>query len=212
MNSKCVIVGPIETNCYIVDCGSSEEPMLMVIDPGDDIDRILAALDGKPTYIVLTHSHFDHVGALKALHDRFPSAKIAAGEKENMDPEHIAEEARYVLGSSFYLSPIANPSWTMPEIDIRLSDGDSIGPFKVLHTPGHSSGSICLYSEGDKVLFSGDTLFMHSYGRTDIGGSDVDMYHSLKELMHLPSDTLVYPGHGQSTSIGFEKSYFRFGQ
>ena len=207
MNSKCVNVGMLETNCYIVDC----DDLLMVIDPGDDVDSIIDALDGRtPTHIVLTHSHSDHVGAAKALHDRYPSSIVACGDKENMDPEHIAEEARYVLGSSFIHSPLASPDWAMPPIDLRLAEGSTLGPFVVMHTPGHSVGSICLFSSAFGVLYSGDTLFRHSYGRTDIGGSDSQMYLSLIRLMKkLPPDTVVYPGHGDSTTIGSEKAYFR---
>ncbi len=207
MNSKCVCVGQLETNCYIVDTGD----LLMVIDPGDELESIVNALAGRvPTHLVLTHSHSDHVGALKALHDRYPSSVIAAGEKENMDPEHIEQEGRYALGSSFIHSPLSVEGWTMPEIDLRLKDGDSLGPFKVLHTPGHSEGSICLYAANPGVLYSGDTLFYHGYGRTDIGGSDSQMYLSLIRLMkRLPPETVVYPGHGQSTTIGSEKAYFR---
>ncbi|MBR2282260.1 MAG: MBL fold metallo-hydrolase [Spirochaetales bacterium] len=207
MNSRSVSVGMLETNCYIVDC----DDLVLVIDPGDDVDRIIDALDGRtPTHIVLTHSHSDHVGAAKALHDRYPSSKVACGDKENMDPEHIAEEARYVLGSSFSQSPLARKGWTMPDIDMLLSDGSELGPFVVMHTPGHSSGSICLYAANPGVLYSGDTLFRHSYGRTDIGGSDSQMFLSLIRLMKkLPPDTVVYPGHGDSTTIGSEKAYFR---
>ncbi len=197
----------LQTNCYIVDC----EPYIFVIDPGDDVDSIVDALDGRcPTHIVLTHSHSDHVGAAKALHDRFPSSKVACGDRENMDPGHIREDASYVLGPSFDLSPLNSPAWELPEIDIRLADNDSLGPFRVLHTPGHTEGSICLYAESEAMLFSGDTLFQHGYGRTDIGGSDSQMFLSLIRLMKkLPPETRVYPGHGDSTTIGSEKAFFR---
>ena len=85
------------------------------------------------------------------------------------------------------------------------------GPFTVLHTPGHTKGSICLYSREDRVLFSGDTLFRHSYGRTDLGGSEAQIMKSLRRLLQLDGDTTVYPGHDEPTVISDEKAYFGFG-
>ena len=154
MSSKvhCVGVGLLQTNCYIVDSTDSDgKPFLAVIDPGDSPDRIVSALKGEPTHIILTHSHFDHIGALKELLSRFPEAKLAVGEKENLDPEYIARIATGVLGSFFFsrgydqlLSEIRRP-------DILLKDGDSLGPFEVLHTPGHTDGSICLYDKASRI-------------------------------------------------------------
>ena len=204
-NIRCIGVGLLQTNCYIA---SSDDGFLAVIDPGDNAERILSALDRKPTHIILTHCHFDHIGALKELLERFPEAKLAVGEKENTDPKSIANTAIGVLGSFFYsrgfdqlLSGIRKP-------DILLKDGDKIGPFEVLHTPGHTDGSICLYDKTDGILISGDTLFRHSYGRTDLGGSDEQMEESLKRLLTLDPDTKVYPGHGEFTTIGEEREFF----
>ena len=213
MSSKvhCVSVGLLQTNCYIVDSTDSDgKPFLAVIDPGDNPDRIISALEGEPTHIILTHSHFDHIGALKEMLSRFPDAKLAVGEKEDLDPEQIAGIATGVLGSFFFrrgydqlLSGIRKP-------DILLKDGDHIGPFEVLHTPGHTDGSICLYDKASKVLISGDTLFFHSYGRTDLGGSEIQMESSLRRILSLDPDTTVYPGHGEFTTIGGERDFFNF--
>ena len=211
MKVRCVKVGPIQTNCYIVeDDGHGKKPFCAVIDPGDDAQFITGLLDREPSHIIITHCHFDHIGALKALKRIFPDAVIAVGEHENHDPEHIAEIAVSALGSFFYRYGMSDSFNGLPEPDVLLKDGDEIGPFTVLHTPGHTSGSICLYSEKDKVLFSGDTLFRHSYGRTDLGGDENQIMQSLKRLLRLDPETTVYPGHEESTLISDERSYFNF--
>ena len=211
MKVRCVKVGPIQTNCYIVeDEEQGRVPFCAVIDPGDDAQFITGLLDREPSHIILTHCHFDHVGALKTLKRIFPDAVIAVGEHENHDPEHIAETAVSALGSFFYRFGMSDSFNGFPEPDILLKDGDIIGPFTVIHTPGHTSGSICLHSGKDKVLFSGDTLFRHSYGRTDLGGDEAQIMQSLKRLLRLDPETTVYPGHEESTLISDERSYFSF--
>lgn len=198
MSSKirCLSVGMLETNCYIVDATG----FLGVIDPGDNADRILSSLEKEPTHIILTHSHFDHIGALRELLEKFPKAKFAVGEKESLDPEY--------LGSFFYKKVYEKYLYGIRKPDILLNDGDRIGPFEVLHTPGHTEGSICLYDKAEGILIAGDTLFRHSYGRTDLGGSDEQMVESLKRLLALNPDTRVYPGHGEFTTIDEENEYF----
>ena len=207
MSSKirCISVGLLSTNCYIA---SSDDNFLAVIDPGDNAERILSALEKEPTHIILTHCHFDHIGALKELLERFPLPKLAVGEKENTDPDAIAKTAIGILGSFFYKRGYDQLLSGLRKPDILLKDGNKIGPFEVLHTPGHTSGSICLYDKADKNLISGDTLFRHSYGRTDLGGSEEQMEESLNRLLSLDSDTKVYPGHGEFTTIGEERSFF----
>lgn len=211
MSSKVqrVCVGLMQTNCYIIDSTDSDgKRFLAVIDPGDSFNRIKAALDSEPTHIILTHSHFDHVGALGQMLEEYPNAKLAVGEKENMDASQIALIAQSVMGPFFFSRGYDEKFSKIKEADIKLKEGDHIGPLLVLHTPGHTSGSICLYSEDDGILFSGDTLFRHSCGRTDLGGSDAQMRTSLARLLSLDADTTVYPGHGEETVIGEERDCF----
>ncbi|MGP1508569.1 MAG: MBL fold metallo-hydrolase [Sphaerochaeta sp.] len=210
MKIKCVKVGAIKTNCYIVESDTENgQSFTAVIDPGDDEELLLQTLsDINVNCIILTHAHFDHVGALAALHGRYPEAPIASGEFEDTDPEHIVSAAKRVLGRFYSYSGLSKNNGNVPEPDILLKDGDKIGPFTVIHTPGHTAGSICLYSKKDGILFSGDTLFRHSYGRTDFGGSESDMNISLLKLFTLEPDTAVYPGHEEPTTIGEEKEYF----
>ncbi len=119
MKVRCVKVGPIQTNCYIVeDDGHGKKPFCAVIDPGDDAQFITGLLDREPSHIIITHCHFDHIGALKALKRIFPDAVIAVGEHENHDPEHIAETAVSALGSFFYRYGMSDSFNGLPEPDI----------------------------------------------------------------------------------------------
>ena len=205
---ECLRVGLISTNCYLVR--QTDSSFSAIIDPGDDADFILSSLDGEPSHIILTHSHFDHVGALWTLHEKFPSAVIAAGSEEDFSQESIVRIAQNSLGFYYYSTGLAKCGSKVPLPDLLLKDGDRIGPFEVLHTPGHTQGSICLYSRENKVLFSGDTLFRHSYGRTDLGGSETQIMKSLRRLLQLDGETTVYPGHEEPTLISDEKDYFDF--
>lgn len=205
---RCLKLGLIQTNCYLVR--QSGTGFLAVIDPGDDAPRIIDSLSLHPTHIILTHSHFDHVGALWTLHEKYPSAIIAGGAEEDFSSESIVRIARSTMGYYFHGTDLCKCGNKVPAMDLLLKDGDTIGPFTVLHTPGHTNGSICLYSKEDKVLFSGDTLFRHSYGRTDLGGSEAQIMKSLRRLLQLDGDTTVYPGHDEPTVISDEKAYFGF--
>lgn len=182
-------MGPLQTNCYIVEDETPNGRFCAVVDPGDDSKTIEENLPRNLTHIILTHAHFDHVGALEAVHKAHPAALFAVGEHEPLDSVY-----------TFY----SHPDLIIPPIDVRLVDGSTIGPFKVIHTPGHTKGSICLYSAKDQLLLSGDTLFCGGYGRTDLGGSMSDMQTSLARLAELPPTTKVLPGHGDPTTIGRE--------
>jgi len=193
-----LVVGPFAANCYIVGSESNREGM--IVDPGDEAKRILnkvkeLGLDIK--LILLTHGHIDHTGALKEV-------KEATGAEVMVH----ADDAKSLKGQS--LGKLLGLSYPPPPPPDRLlKDGDSIDigdlHFLVLHTPGHTSGGICLQGEG--VVFSGDTLFNYSVGRTDLpGGSYNQLMNSLQtKLMTLPDDTIVYPGHGPETTIGAER-------
>jgi glyoxylase-like metal-dependent hydrolase (beta-lactamase superfamily II) len=214
-----IVVGAIATNCWIypLDAPSSEgTTAVAVIDPGEEDKRIIAFLDQLklcPRYIVLTHGHFDHIGAVPALAARYGAdAEIAihTADAEYLGPNsypvhrHSFSQA---MGSPAYLDEL----WEdMPPPDISLAEGDSIGPFTVLHLPGHTPGSIGLWEKKAGVLFSGDTLFYGNYGRTDLpGGNSEQLFSSLKRLCAMDTNIQVYPGHGPATSIGREVEFIR---
>ena len=193
-----LVVGPFASNCYIVGSQSNKEGM--IIDPGDEAKQILKRvkdLELDIKFIALTHGHIDHTGALKEVRE-VTGAKVAIH----------ADDAKSLKVQS--LSRIFGLSYpTPPPPDRLLKDGDSIDVgdmhFEVLHTPGHTSGGICLLGEG--VVFSGDTLFNYGVGRTDLpGGSSSQLMNSIQtKLMTLPDNTVVYPGHGPDTTIGAER-------
>jgi glyoxylase-like metal-dependent hydrolase (beta-lactamase superfamily II) len=199
---KELVVGPFGSNCFIVGCEATKKGM--VIDPGADADAIVKAVRDhglKDILIVATHSHMDHVGALLPVRDDL-DARYAVHEAdvEGMSPDMFARLFGLATGGSFKAPP---------EPDIILHDGDvlEVGElrFTVLHTPGHTRGGISLLGAG--VVFAGDTLFNFGIGRTDLSGGDyATLIHSImSRLMSLPDGTVVYPGHGPSTTIGMER-------
>ncbi|NOX35238.1 MAG: MBL fold metallo-hydrolase [Deltaproteobacteria bacterium] len=192
-------VGPIMANCYILGCKLTKEAA--VIDPGDDADRILMALSKsglKVKYLINTHGHFDHVGANKRMKE-VTGAKLAIHPDDEIMLDELSSSA-----SMFGLS-----AENSPPADILLKDGDEITfgkiTLKVIHTPGHSKGGVCFYTKGH--LFSGDTLFAGSIGRTDLEGGDYDtLISSIKQkLLGLDDETKVHTGHGPETTIANEK-------
>ena len=196
---KSLEVGPIMANCYILGCKDTGEAA--VIDPGDEADRILIKLSEarlKVTYLINTHGHFDHVAANKRMKEVTDADLLIHPE----DAPMLAELNR--AASSFGLS-----AENSPDADRYINDGDEVSfgsiTLKVIHTPGHSRGGICLYTPGH--LFVGDTLFAGSIGRTDLPGGNYDtLIASIKEkLLVFDDNTIVYPGHGPETTIGREK-------
>ena len=190
-------VGPIMTNCYILI--DEESKKTAVIDPGEDADRILAALreeDSQVEYILLTHGHYDHTTAVPELHAALPQARIYI---------HQAD----ANGAGSKLFPLAS----QVEDLLLYDEGDTLAlgglTIQVLHTPGHSPGSVTLQVED--VLFSGDTLFAGSCGRTDLpGGSYDQMMASLKRLGELEGDYKVLPGHNIPSTLDREREYNSF--
>ncbi len=191
-------VGPFASNCYII--GSEADREGMIIDPGDEAKLILSevkdlGLDIK--VIALTHGHIDHIGALKEV-------KEATGAQVAIHTDDVR-----VLKDRFLSIFLGIRRRSPPPPDRLLNDGDTISvgglKFTVIHTPGHSQGSICLLGEG--VLFSGDTLFNYGVGRADLpGGSYSQLIDSIRNrLMVLPDEVAVYPGHGPETTIGAER-------
>jgi glyoxylase-like metal-dependent hydrolase (beta-lactamase superfamily II) len=189
-----VVVGSLSTNCYIV---ASDQKNAFVIDPGDDAPRILAVINKNglsARFIVDTHGHYDHIRANAAL--RMP---VHAYESE---AEMIGDPKKNLSASIF-------GSFEPVSVERRLKNGDEVRldelTFRVIHTPGHTMGSLCLLGHG--VLFSGDTLFKNGIGRTDFPGASPEaMDRSLGVLARLDPATIVYPGHGPETTIGRELS------
>ena len=191
-------LGSFGTNCYIVGDEVTKEGM--IIDPGEDASEILkqvSALGLTIKLIVLTHSHIDHIGALAEV-KKATGAEIAIHETE----------APFLLKQPWRME-FMPPTPPSPPAGRLLKEGDTITvgklKFKVLHTPGHTIGGICLLGIG--VVFSGDTLFNFSVGRADFPGSDYNQeLNSIRnKLMTLPDDTKVYPGHGPASTIGTER-------
>ena len=192
------------TNCYIVQDEKSKETL--VIDPAGDVEKIIEMLEilqSKLKYIYLTHCHGDHIGGVKEL-------------KEKCGGKIIAERrvAENLLDPNKSLTTFIGVQNLTIDTDSRIDDGDLLHlgelEFKVLHTPGHTSGCTCLYCEEEKLLFSGDTLFRGTWGRTDVptGNFDEIINSITKKLMILPEETIVYPGHGKSTMIREEKPIY----
>ena len=201
-----IITGDLGVNTYLYNYDKKDT---LIIDPGSDSDKILSRItysDYNITGILLTHGHFDHVGAVKILKDKFKTKVYIhqddstflgeKGSERHMEMFQSMGPGGTVYYNTYYVENDA--------ADIILSDEDSISKFglKVIHTPGHSPGSICLYSKKESILFSGDTLFKNGLGRTDLsGGNYQTLMNSLKKLSKLPKETVVYPGHGDQTTI-----------
>lgn len=192
-------LGPFASNCYLVGAESNKEGI--IIDPGAEADEILQKVKDlglKVKFIVLTHAHIDHVGALKETRES-TGARVAIHADDA-----VGLQTRRPVNPLFGF-PLPVP----PPPDQLLKDGDSLDignlHFRVLHTPGHTPGGICLL--GDGVVFSGDTLFNLSIGRTDMpGGSYAQLLNGIHtKLMVLPDSTIVYPGHGPPSTIGDER-------
>lgn len=205
MNILNIPVGFLGTNCYILSDGSGA---CAVVDPGAQPEKIMGLLaekNLKVEYILLTHGHHDHIGGVKKLAEAYPDARLCIGKNDVemlSDAQKSLASGRYDNAENFHLSK-AEPleeggELTLGELSIR-----------VMETPGHTKGGVC-YICGN-VIFSGDTLFHGDVGRCDLYGGDYAvMKKSLKKLAELPGDYAVYPGHGDESTLEYERKNNRY--
>lgn len=196
-------LGPVQTNCYIV-YGSDKNAL--IFDPGEEAEKIKAVLKKRgitPTTILLTHAHFDHIGAVDEIRDAYNVPVYL----HNLERDWLSRPN--LNGSGKYA---ALPDYRVKDADVLLSDEKelTIGEFtmQLLHTPGHSPGSVSFYFKEDGFAIVGDTLFRGSIGRTDlIDGSEKVLLQSIRtSLLTLPAETVLFPGHGEDTTPEDEKA------
>lgn len=203
---KSLVVGPIAANCYIL--GDEKSGNGVIIDPGSEGDRILAMVKEVGLtiqFIIATHGHFDHTAAVAEIKSRLGCDFLL--HRDDIPFIQSSKESARAWG--FNIDQVPDPDKFVKDGDIfHLGDIE----LKIIHTPGHSPGGISIHLAREKILFTGDSLFQGSIGRTDLTlGSMDDLVKSIKEKLYvLPEDTNVYSGHGGQTSIGEEKMYNYF--
>ncbi|HEX41393.1 MAG TPA: MBL fold metallo-hydrolase [Phycisphaerales bacterium] len=208
MKIDCLVLGDFQTNCYVLRRDMAAKDCL-IIDPGLQARALLdfLATGGlEPVAVILTHGHIDHIAGISLLRQRYPGIQVCI---------HPAD-ADMLTEPTANLSLLTGEMFTDRPADILL-DGDGDVEFagvrlKVLHTPGHTPGGICLYSPQDAVVFTDDALFADSIGRTDFPGGDTrQLLQAIRQrLLTLPAETVVYPGHGSETTIAAEKAHNPF--
>lgn len=205
MRMSKLVVGPVATNCYIVSDENTKEAF--IIDPGAEPERIIDKVKETGVSvkaILLTHGHFDHISAVNELKREF-GVDVYIGQEDADLMADMELNVSYMFGMPY----AARADKILLDGDVLEIAGFSI---KVLFTPGHTKGGICFYLEKENVAFSGDTIFQQSVGRTDFPtGSARVLSESIKnKLFILPEDLQLFPGHGDSTTVGYEKKYNMF--
>jgi len=207
-----LVLGDFETNCYVLRSNEQTKECL-IIDTGLDVGPLLVFLDKHkliPAGVVLTHGHIDHIAGVDTLRTKFPALETYIHKLDANLLTDTVGNLSFMTGSSS--SPQAGESVTAGQADHLVEEPDIIDcagiKLRVIHTPGHTPGGICLYAEQDGVVFVGDTLFADSVGRTDFSSGDMrQLIEGIKQkLLVLPDATIVCPGHGPQTTIGREKA------
>lgn len=190
-------IGELKANCYII--GNDKE--CIVVDPGSDaikdLELIKKIIDGRNCKaIILTHSHFDHIDGAHAF--------------EQITTYTHVEEIKTLKSQQVISKMFTGKTLILPKKVSELEKHMKFGKieFEVIHTPGHTKGGVCLLFN-NKFMLTGDTLFKETYGRTDVGGNDKEMYASLQMLAEMNDEIIIYPGHGRSTILGNEKRWIR---
>ncbi|MBR4287674.1 MAG: MBL fold metallo-hydrolase [Clostridia bacterium] len=197
-------IGPVSANCYII-CDEKTK-IGAVIDPGDFTPSLLKAIKDagieELKYILCTHGHFDHIQGVSRLKEKYPESEILIGEKDCVALSDSVVSLASFFGAPFY-----------PTVADRvLNGGDKITigeiTFDVISAPGHSEGGVMYYSKDEKAIFTGDTIFKGSIGRTDFnGGSMTVLMNTLQKIKRLPEDVKIYSGHGEATTVKYETEY-----
>ena len=202
---RMMVLGPVQTNCYFLINEDTKE--VLIVDPADRAQKIIEWINSeglKPVAILLTHGHFDHIMGVQGV------------KKEYGIPVYASKDEVEVLADPQINVSTMMGAYLSMKADELFSDGDVLElagmKLKVISTPGHTIGSVCFYMEEEKVLISGDTLFEASVGRSDFPtGSSRQLLESIKtRLFVLPDDTDVFPGHGGTTNIAYEKAHNPF--
>lgn len=199
-----LILGPVQANCYIITDDETGETA--VIDAGDFNEELKSAVNGKNVkYIMLTHGHFDHILGVHGL-KQYTNASIVI---------HSADAACLTDGFKSLAIPAGGFMQAPVKADILVDEGDVIKlgntEIKVMHTPGHTKGGVCYIIENDRIIFTGDTLFSLTVGRTDFeGGSDEEMLESVTRIASLEGDYTIYTGHNRSTTLNYERERNRY--
>ena len=201
----CLTIGEIGTNCYLF----SYSNCLCVVDPAngsqkliDTINEVCQRQNLHFESVFLTHGHLDHLAGITKLKQNFPEIKIYISKNDSRCLGEGSYRFQYDdfarAGMGFFVEHLLPDGKDLPAADVLVEDGELLfnSEWKVISTPGHTKGSVCLYNENRRILFTGDTLMFYAYGRTDLfGGNDLEMAESLQKLRSLDEDIVVYPGH-----------------